>query len=874
MIGKSISHYQVLEKLGAGGMGVVWKARDARLNRIVALKMLPPDWHDSPERRQRFLYEAQAASALSHLHIVTVHDIVTHDGADFIVMEHVSGKTLDALIPRKGMRLTEALRIAVQIADALSAAHRAGIIHRDLKPGNIMVSDSGAVKVLDFGLAKAAEQNPGAEDALTRTVAPRTMDGVAVGTAGYMSPEQATARPVDARTDIFSFGALLYEMVTGERAFTGDTYIDTLAAVLHKEPAAMPSNIPAELQRVIARCLRKEPQRRFQHMDDLMVALQELRDESESGTPAVSATLPAAGRSSRKWVALGAAAATVIIIAAAVWWLTRGAATETALAATEVPLTSYPGIQHSPSFSPDGNQVAFSWNGEKQENYDIYVKLIGSPSPLRLTSDEAIDSAPAFSPDGRAIAFIREGNDRNLLIVVPPIGGPERVITELPRSVRQFSWLPGGKAVIVSGLTVVSIDDGEIKPLHTVPENTTDLKPAVAPNGRAVAFARGNNVGDIYMAGIDGAGNLTETPRRLTTSPDSVHGIAWTADSAALVVDSGPAVAPANLWRIGVVPAGPPKELPFGRGGGRRSDPAGQDGSTVAIARTGNRLVYCRAVQNVNLWLAAPATPAGMPARFLPSTRVEINPAYSPDGKRVVFHSTRSGKPGLWVGDVSGGNAAELFVPQRGHAGSPSWSPDGQTIVFDWNDAGRFQIYAIRASGGKPHRLTNDPASDTIPNWSGDGKSIYFTSTRSGRPEIWKIPASGGAAVQVTRNSGMLPRESPDGRFVYYLKNGGSGGIWRTPVTGQGNDETQIVPSTYRRHFALSARGIYFVSAAGEDGKHTLGYVPFEGGKLKTILTLPRVPVMGLAVSPDGGSLLYSQVEQISQELALVENFK
>jgi serine/threonine-protein kinase len=157
--------------------------------------------------RQRFLYEAQAASALSHPHIVTVHDIVTHDGADFIVMEHVSGKTLDALIPRKGMRLTEALRIAVQIADALSAAHRAGIIHRDLKPGNVMVSDTGAVKVLDFGLAKAAEQNPGAEDALTRTVAPRTMDGVAVGTAGYMSPEQATARPVDARTDIFSFGA-------------------------------------------------------------------------------------------------------------------------------------------------------------------------------------------------------------------------------------------------------------------------------------------------------------------------------------------------------------------------------------------------------------------------------------------------------------------------------------------------------------------------------------------------------------------------------------------------------------------------------------------------------------------------------------------
>lgn len=217
MIGRSVSHYQVIEKLGSGGMGVVWKARDTRLNRIVALKMLPADFHGNAERRQRLLYEAQAASALSHPHIVTVYDIVEQDGAEFIVMEYVSGKTLDALIPRKGMRLGEALRIAVQVADALSAAHHGGIIHRDLKPGNVMVSESGAVKVLDFGLAKAEERPAGGDDEATRTVAPKTADGVAVGTVGYMSPEQAEAKPVDARTDIFSFGAMLYEMITGER---------------------------------------------------------------------------------------------------------------------------------------------------------------------------------------------------------------------------------------------------------------------------------------------------------------------------------------------------------------------------------------------------------------------------------------------------------------------------------------------------------------------------------------------------------------------------------------------------------------------------------------------------------------------------------
>ena len=231
MIGQSILHYRVLEKLGEGGMGVVYKARDTRLDRLVAIKILPADKISDPERKRRFVQEAKAASGLNHPNIVTIYDIGQADGIDFISMEYVAGKTLDRLIPRHGMRLTEALKCAVQVADALARAHAAGIVHRDIKPGNIMMDEHGLVKVLDFGLAKLTEIAP-AEDDTTQTLRPATEEGKIVGTVAYMSPEQAEGKKVDARSDIFSFGSVLYEMVTGQRAFSGETKGSTLAAVL------------------------------------------------------------------------------------------------------------------------------------------------------------------------------------------------------------------------------------------------------------------------------------------------------------------------------------------------------------------------------------------------------------------------------------------------------------------------------------------------------------------------------------------------------------------------------------------------------------------------------------------------------------------
>jgi len=287
MIGKTLLHYEITEKIGEGGMGVVYKANDTHLDRLVAIKVLPPERVADPTRKARFVREAKAASALNHPNIITVHDIDQQDGVDFIVMEYVPGKTLHEIIPRNGMKLCDVLKHAVRISDALSRAHSAGIIHRDLKPGNIMVDEHGQLRVLDFGLAKLAESKPLGENEATRTL-PTTDEGMIVGTVAYMSPEQAEGKRVDARSDIFSFGSVLYEMVTGRKAFHRDSKASTLGAVIHKEPEPLGAEIPQELSRIIKRCLRKDPTRRFQHIDDVKVALEELKEESDSGKLAPS----------------------------------------------------------------------------------------------------------------------------------------------------------------------------------------------------------------------------------------------------------------------------------------------------------------------------------------------------------------------------------------------------------------------------------------------------------------------------------------------------------------------------------------------------------------------------------------------------------
>lgn len=424
MIGQTISHYSILEKLGSGGMGVVYKARDLHLDRFVAIKVLPADRIADPDRKRRFVFEARAASALNHPNIITVHDVASQDDVDYIVMEFVLGRSLDQRIGRKGLKLAEVLRYGAQIADALAAAHAAGIIHRDLKPGNIMVTERGLVKVLDFGLAKLASTDPMAATMTT----PQTEEGAIVGTIAYMSPEQAEGRPVDVRSDIFSFGSVLYEMITGRQAFHGETKLSTLSAILGKDPLPPSStapDLPPELEKLVLRCLRKDPDRRLQHMGDIKLALTELKEESDSGKLALgSGTLPVPRHTpGRRWNTIALLAVAVVAAIAATVWLWRP---NKPIDRSEwVQITDVPDAVSQPALSPDGRMITFirgpsTFVGPGQ----VYVKMLPEGDAVQLTNDDLQKMSPVFSPDGSRIAYTAvDAQHRWDAWIVPVLGG-------------------------------------------------------------------------------------------------------------------------------------------------------------------------------------------------------------------------------------------------------------------------------------------------------------------------------------------------------------------------------------------------------------------------------------------------------------------
>jgi eukaryotic-like serine/threonine-protein kinase len=908
VIGQSISHYQIIEKLGEGGMGVVYKARDTHLDRLVAIKVLPPEKVADADRKRRFVLEAKSASALNHPNIITIYDIASDQGSDFIAMEYVPGKALNQLIARRRLSLDEALKYAIQIADALGAAHAAGIIHRDLKPENVMVSGapehSGPVKVLDFGLAKLIDRADGTEDT---TIGPdeaqTTAEGAFVGTVFYMSPEQAEGKKVDQRSDIFSFGALLYEMVTGRKAFQGDSVLSTMSATLREEPrpaSEIVEGLPRELERIIMRCLRKSPERRFQAMPDLKVALEELKEESDSGK---LSTALAATKRYRRWP-VWVTALLLAAIAVAALWSIRYLARPPEAALSAVPLTTYPGIENEPTFSPDGSQVAFSWNGH------IYVKLIGTEGPpLRLTADPLPDFSPAWSPDGRFVAFLRGPfNGTSVVLLIPALGGPERKVTEVSGitdvvAFPYLTWSPDSTSLVVSdsqgdpsasnllSLSVLSIETGEKRRLTSPSAGLLgDLGPAFSPDGHTLAFSRciEPTICDLYLLPISDKLERLGEPSRLTFGNRGAAGAAWTSDGREIVFGnwSGSqafATWGSLLWRVSA--QSPP---------GRKAEPQrlaipGENNTRPAISRDGHRLAFGRGFSRSSIWLgAAPNDGTSRGTRhpatitdaklLLASTRSDDSPQFSPDGKRIAFASTRSGSFEIWTCEADGSNPVQLtFLNGAGIPTTPRWSPDGTRISFDSDAAGNFDVWVVNANGGKPQRMTTDPTNDGDPSWAHDGHWIYFDSGRTGRVQMFKIPSSGGEAIQLSQDGGVAPLESSDGKFIFFAspdaesKAGGATSLWKMPI--HGGQATKIIE--HLRSYidlAIVDSGVYFIPTRSAGSGSSIQFLSFATNQIRTIATFDKPLGAGLAVSPDGKWMLYSQVEAGS-ELMLVDNF-
>ncbi|MEK7403663.1 MAG: protein kinase [Acidobacteriota bacterium] len=838
--GEMLGHYRVEAKLGQGGMGTVYRAYDTPLQRPVALKVL----HECEER---LLREARAASALNHPNIVTIYEV----GPDFIAIELVEGKPLEGRLPLK-----RALDYAAQIAGALAKAHAAGVIHRDLKPGNVMMTPDGLVKLLDFGLAKRTRLPEGHSLSLTA-------EGEIAGTPSYMSPEQAEGKKADERSDIFSFGVVLYEMLSGRRAFTGDSTVSILGAVLKDEPPPL-TGVPADLNKLIERCLRKDPARRIQHMDDVKLVLEELREAPHRRPSLV------------RVAALFVLAAVVVV---ALWFLARRARTPAAEMRI-VPLTSYPGRETQPSFSPDGNQVAFAWNGEKEDNYDIYVRVVGSAAaPLRLTTDPAFDYSPAWSPDGRQIAFVRQQGGRAQIRLISPLGGPERRLAELEVAAMAFpkpllmAWSPDGKWLATSerapgrpwGIILIAVETGEQRRLTTNSAGA-DHSPAFSPNGRYLAYASCpgpvSPSCDLYLLALAPDLSPKGRPRRLTSQRTDVLGVAWAPDGQSLVyAASRCSNGPFPLWRVAV----------SGATGPERIELPGPEVRYPAVSRTARRLAFVQVAGDLDIWRYQLGS---VPARFISSTLNDSNPQFSPDGTRIAFVSNRDGGcQEIWVSAPDGLNALQLTNEVGRVQGTPHWSPDGRWIAFDsLGDDGHADVYVMEAGGGAPRRLTPYPSDESVPSWSRDGKWIYFRSDRTGRNEIWKMPFDGGETRQVTENGGYVAFESWDGKTLYYLKAALTGALFsRSLVSGP---ERQVLGTVVNRAFLPVEDGIYYVAPGDRPGTSALQFYEFATGKSRLLAAIPRASSQGLTVSPDHRTVLFVVQNPGNADLMLIENFR
>jgi Tol biopolymer transport system component len=792
-IGREISRYRIVEKLGVGGMGVVFRATDTSLGRSIAIKLMPAVTVDHPDAKRRFVQEAKAASALNHPNIVTIYEIGTNGEVDYIAMEFVAGRTLLDRIYSGGLRMSETLRYAVQIADALAAAHAAGIIHRDLKPSNIMVTDKGLVKILDFGLAKLSRQRGGSDLTGTMQTGPLTTEGTVVGTAAYMSPEQAEGKPVDARSDIFSFGAILYEMITARRAFRGETALSTLAAVLGKEPQEIEEiapGVPDELAQLIRRCLLKEPERRVQTMEEVRPILEELQLRSMTGQ------LPALQPRTRPALPWYWALAGALCLAGAVaggWFWHKRTAPGPAGHGVLQRLTALAGLSAYPAISRDGRLIAYASDRSGQGNLDIWVQQAASgEGTVQLTHDDADEYEPAFSPDGTRIVYRSDKNGGGLY-VIPALGGEPRLVAKEGRRPR-FS--PDGQRIAYwTGFIGPSFYSGTSKtwvaPMAGGPAREVGAEFAVTrhpiwmPDGQRLLLL--GRMGtreslDWWVVPLNGgvpvrtgafaqfrAQKLLPALREYAIVPEALT------PGGNEVLFSATSGDTTNVWQIplnlstGEV-EGKPTQLTFGTGMEIQPSAAAATNGQVPV-------VFSALTLNVDVFsVAADANHGTVSNEMQPLTSglaLDAWPSITPDGTRLAF-SSRQEKNGVVVAlDLSTEKQTVLTSRLTGEL-QPRISADGSSVAY--TDTVTRTGYIVSASGGVPEKICDSCILPT--DWMHDGSHVIFESGDEARPFVL-IDVASKRRIEYVRSLKHpdwimnSARFSPDDRWVSFHQRTG-----------------------------------------------------------------------------------------------------
>lgn len=905
--GQLIANYEVLHCVGRGGMGEVYLAHDRRLNRKVALKLLPASSKQDADRLARFEHEARAASALNHPNILTIHEIQEINSVHLIATEFVEGETLRQRLSLSSMSLSEALNIAIQVADAISAAHKAGIIHRDIKPENIMIRPDGYVKVLDFGLAKLIESNekPSAE-APTRRV--QTGSGLILGTVGYMSPEQARGQAIDARSDIFSLGAVIYEMIAGQKPFDGETASDVMAAILKTEPTPLSHrspNVPPELIRIVNKTLRKDREERYQVSKDLLLDLKSLKEEVDFKLKLDRASLPAKsidvvdptveqtnGRTQQNTSEIKTAISTItnslgveikrhkigvglLILLLVALTTVVGFAVYKLLTRTRVETPGQPqvaqarqltfsrGIDGFPSLSPDGKSMAYS--SDQNGSFDIYVKqLAPGGGELQLTNDGQQNGYPAWSPDGQLIAYCPK--KRGGIWLISALGGTPKQLTEFGA---RPAWSPDGSVIAFqSGIP------GEVFVTRTLAPSTIWTVPSIGGQPKQITKA-----GTPF--GGHGSPSWSSDSKRIAfDSSDYIYASVWTiaadgTDLKKVANGSQPVYSHdgrslyytgAGLLRISISPVGDP----IGEPENSSAIGPGISFGPPSISADGKRIVYAANRVLSNLWVikVSPTTgePTGTAEPFISDTSFRVNLArFSNDGRQLAFNRWRPGTSAdIWIADANGKNLRQL-TNNPATDSQASWLPDGRIAFLSDRSNNHMMLWSISLTTGKEEPLLDLGDEVQFAQLSPDGKTVAYNYAQNGVINVWTTSISDGQKKQLTFGNELMgfATFSPDNKeIVYEWQRGENAYLMVMPAAGGPSTQLTFENGKCWPH-SWSRDGDKIAFAGWFNGTWNVYWISrsTKVQKQLTFNTKPNSFVRYPAWSPRGDQIVYEYAE-------------
>jgi len=860
--GARLGPYEILAPLGAGGMGEVYRARDTKLGRDVAVKVLAKPLADDQESLARFEREARVVAALSHPNILAIHDFGTKDGIAYAVTELLEGETLRQRLASGALSLRKSVDYGVRIAQGLGAAHDKGIIHRDLKPENVFVTHDGQVKILDFGLAR---QQPVAHGVQTSspTLTRHTDPGTVMGTMGYMAPEQLRGRPADQRSDIFALGALLYEILSGRRAFQGETPAETMAAILKEDPAPLAAIDPAlrPFDRIVRHCLEKSPEERFQSARDVAFDLAALPGEwsPEARRPAASLW--------RRALVGAALLATGIVLGA---FLERRIRPSTVPREAVFRTLTYSGHDSSPAASPDGRTIAFS--SDRDGRPRIWLKQLAGGGEAALTSGP--DDFPRFSPDGSQLLFTRTEGNKASLYRVPLLGGEPRKLVE---DVVDGDWSRDGRRIafirwapeqgqFVSVIGVAAADGGGAHEVARV-ENYVLVNPRWSPDDRSIASVEGRGMtasralSSIFLVSADGG------PVRKVAAPRLRRGlssVAWSgpdevvyaqAETATTAVGSA-----ARIIRQNVLT------------GEIRASLWSPNSSEVLELVAPGRAVFDARSSRENL-REIPLKGGGTPRWLTRGNGADRQPVYAPDGEWVIFSSTRAGNMDLWAVSTNSG-AVRRLTDDEASDWDPALTADGKKLLWSSDRTGHFEIWMGEADGSGARQVSNDGVNAENPVATPDGRWILYISGNPDKRGLWKVRPDGTEASQVIANVSAQPEVSPDGQYILYRTTSGIGiGVRRLDGTAVPFEITferrRKTPITLgRARWMPDGRAIAFVGQDenGVNGVFVQDFVPGRDTS-STRRPLggfdPEASAESFGISPDGSRLVVAGWEQL-----------